>query len=141
MPHIIGGDIVDEAAHLRAQKEANAHTVVWTKMLKAGENSSTKASSWMQRVKNNMQVHNHWYASLYSLRKYHKEVENVTQGPPTRPVCGGSAAYNSKISHFIGLILRPVWQETETACQSTEELLAAVDDLNKSAGSSKTCVL
>ena len=141
MPHIIGDEIVDEAAHLRAQKEANAHTVMWTRMLKAGENSSTKASSGMQRVKDNMQVHNHGYAPLYSLRKDHKEVGNVTQGPPTRPVCGGSAAYNSKFSHFLGLILRPVWQETETACQSTEELLAAVNDLNKSGQLDHMCTI
>ena len=116
MPHIVGDAIVEEAVHLRAQKEANAHSVMWTRMLKAGENSGTKALSGMQRVKDNMQVHNHGYAPLYSLRKDHKEVESVTRGPPTRPVCGGSAAYNSKISHFLGLILRLVWQETETAC-------------------------
>ena len=93
MPHIVGDAIVEEAVHLRAQKEANAHSVMWTRMLKAGENSGTKALSGMQRVKDNMQVHNHGYAPLYSLRKDHKEVENVTRGPLTRHVCSGSAAY------------------------------------------------
>ena len=41
--------------------------------------SSTKASSGMQKVKDNKQAHNHGYAPLYSLRKYLKEVENVTR--------------------------------------------------------------
>ena len=141
MPHIVGDAIVEEAVHQRAQKEANAHSVMWTRIMKAGENASTKAASGMQRVKDNMQVQNHGYAPLYSLRKDHKEVENITQGPPTRPVCGGSAAYNSKISHYLGLILRPVWQETETVCQSTEEMLAAINDLNDSGQLDHMCTI
>lgn len=89
MPHVIGDGIVEEAAHLRAQKESNAHATLWVRMLSAGEKASTKGSSGLQRLKDSMQVHNHGYAPLYSLRKDHKEVQDAMQGPPTRPVCGG----------------------------------------------------
>ena len=141
MPHVVGDGIVEEAAHLRAQKEINAHATLWVRMLSAGEKASTKGSSGLQRVKDSMQVHNHGYAPVYSLRKDHKEVQDEVKGPPTRPVCGGSAAYNNKMSHFMGLILRPVWQECETVCQSSEELLAAVRELNESGKLDERCTV
>ena len=37
--------------------------------------------------------------------------------------------------------MRPVWQETKTACQSTEELLAAVKELNESGQLDHMCTL
>ena len=37
--------------------------------------------------------------------------------------------------------MRPVWQETETACQSTEKLLAAVNDLNESGQLDHMCTI
>ena len=79
-----------------------------------------------------MKVFNHGLAPLYTLRKDHKETADPIAGPPTRPVCGASSAYNSKLSHFLGMFLRPVWQEQETTCTSTEEMLAAIRDMNDS---------
>ena len=46
--------------------------------------------------------------------------------PPTRPVCAANNAYNSKLSHLVCSIHKPTWKNNEYACESTEDLLAAV---------------
>ena len=58
--------------------------------MKADEFTSKKATRGY-RVKQNMTVSNLGHALLYSLRKDHKDVEDPTHGPPTKPVYGGSA--------------------------------------------------
>ena len=50
-------------------------------MMKAGENTSTKATAGVQRVKYSMKVHNHGHAPLCSLRKDHKVTEDEVLGP------------------------------------------------------------
>ena len=52
--------------------------------------------------------------------------------PPTRPVCAANSAYNSKLSHIMCNILRPIWQNNEYACENTEDLLAEITTLNNS---------
>ena len=66
---------------------------MWVRFTKAGEETSTSATKGESRVRNSMRVNNHGYAPLYTLRKDHKMVDDPVRGPPTRPVCGGSAAY------------------------------------------------
>lgn len=39
------------------------------------------------------------------------------------------------------MILRPVWQEAETVCQSTEEMLAAIKKLNESGELDADCTI
>ena len=67
---------------------------------------------------------------LYALRKDHKRSENPVTGPPTRPVCGAKAAYNGKLSHIISLILKQVRIEDENAAESTEDIMAAIEEVN-----------
>ena len=141
MPHVIGDEIVEEAVHLRAQKDANAHSTLWVRMMSAGHFTGTNRGRGMLRVRDSMTVENHGHAPLYSLRKDHKDFDDPVRGPPTRPVCGGSAAFNHKLSHYLGLILRPVWQEAETVCQSTEEMLAAIKKLNESGELDADCTI
>ena len=46
-------------------------------------------------------------------------------------MCSGSSAYNRKLSHLISKIIRPIWQEEESISTNTEEVMAAVHDINK----------
>ena len=141
MPHVREDPIVDDQVHERAEREANAHSNMWLRFTKAGEFTGTSATRGYQRIKNSMKVRNHGYAPLYTLRKDHKQVDDPVRGPPTRPVCGGSAAYNNKLSHLLGLFLRPVWQEQETTCMSTEDMLAAMEEANNSGRLDEGCTV
>ena len=85
----------------------------------------------VDRIKANLMVENNGHAPLYALRKDHKPCEDETKGPKTRPVCSGSSAYNRKLSHLISKIIRPIWQEEESISTNTEEVMAAVHDINK----------
>ena len=142
LPHIVGDELVDEKEHETLQKEINAHTTMWLRISKAGErtgNETDKGS--FNRIKNSLKVSNHGYAPLYTLRKDHKVIEDPDIGPPTRPVCGGNEAYNSKLSHLLGYFLRPVWQGSRTTCTGTEELLAEFERLNSSGEVDDSCTL
>ena len=65
---------------------------------------------------------------MYALRKDHKPCEDEVKGPKTRPVCGGSSAYNRKLSHLISMMIRPIWQDAETVSTNTEEVMAAFQE-------------
>ena len=138
-PHVENDIVVDEKEHDEVQRMANAHTAMWLRFSKAGECS--RSDSEYNRIKSSLKVNNHGYAPLYTLRKDHKKAEDPNIGPPTRPVCGGSAGYNHKISHLLGYFLRPVWQEGETVCTSTEEMLAAIEEVNMSGKLDQKCVI
>ncbi|KAL9970203.1 hypothetical protein ACROYT_G022537 [Oculina patagonica] len=111
----------------RAQVEVNAHSVLWVRILNAGEGVGGQA-----RIKSNMMVHNSSLAPLYALRKDHKNVADHNVGPPVRPVCGAVTTYNRKLSHLISFILAEVWKEAESVCLNTEEMLAGFKQLNDS---------
>ena len=118
---------ITEETHKRMQEEANAHAGSWVKMLRIGENGGTGSQN---RVKSNMLVEECPPPPLYSLRKDHKEYDDEVKGPPTRPVCGATTAYNGKLSYLLSQILEVVWKEPETVCLSTEEMLAEFDKFN-----------
>ena len=129
-PHIMNDTTITEEEHVKCQKEINAHAIMWTRILRAGEKAGERAES---RIKGNMTVAtgSHGLAPLYTLRKDHKVYEDKEIGPPVRPVCGASAAFNSKFSHLISSLLKHVWKECDTACENTEEILAEIRDLNQ----------
>ena len=139
--HVDNDPIIDDKDHDRAQREINAHTSMWLRFTRAGEFAGRNDKSEYQRIKNSCKVNHHGYAPLYTLRKDHKPVEDEALGPPTRPVCGGSAAYNHKMSHLLGFFLRPVWQGKDTVCTSTEEMIAAIEQANSSGKVDHTCTL
>ena len=126
--HTQNDEIIDDQRYSQLQKEINAHSVMWTKFLRAGENSGENAP---QRVRENMlSAERADPPPLYGLRKDHKPHDDPVLGPPTRPVCGASAAHNGKLSHLISMILKEVKREDESSCESTEDVLAAIETLN-----------
>ena len=129
--HVPEEDVeITEDEYTECQRVINAHSTLWTRILNAGEEVEGGKVRASDRIRNNLLVQNHSTAPLYALRKDHKEYADDVEGPPTRPVCAANTAYNSKLSHLMCSILKPVWQSNEYACESTEDLLAAVRDLN-----------
>ena len=56
---------------------------------------------------------------------------NNIKGPKTRPVCSGSNAYNQKFGHLLSMIIRPLWQDEETVCTNTKEVMAGIEEVNR----------
>ena len=120
---------IDEHTYSQLQKEVNAHSIIWTEFLKIGEHTGDNSH---QRVRENMiSSEKTDPPPLYSLRKDHKNFSNPEEGPPTRPVCGATAAHNGKLSHLISLILKEIKRNDETSCESTEDVMAAIQVLNE----------
>ncbi|KAJ7323144.1 hypothetical protein OS493_032147 [Desmophyllum pertusum] len=121
-PQVENDPTVTEELHEKAQAEANAHSVLWVRILNAGEGVGGQA-----RIKSNMLVSNYTLAPLYALRKDHKNTVDHNIGPPVRPVCGAVSAYNKKLSHLMSFILAEVWKEEESVCLNTEEIHISED--------------
>ena len=124
-PHVENDHTVTESLHERLQKEANAHSVLWVRLLNAGEVVGGQA-----RIKNNMLVSDCTLAPLYTLRKDHKKTADQNSRPPVRPVCGAVSAYNRNLAHLISMILTEVWKKEESVCLNTEEMLADFRKVN-----------
>ena len=80
-----------------------------------------------------MTVKNHGTAPMYTTRKDHKAFEDQEKGPPVRPICGANAGYNSKLSHLISTLIKPLHTRDTNECNSTEDLLANISQLNNNA--------
>jgi len=126
-PHHTNDVEIDELDHTKAQKEINAHATMWTKILNVSQAYGTNS---VTRSKNNLLVENSSLASLYVLRKDHKNSNDATVGPPCRPVCGASSAYNRKLSFLISKLIRPLWKDDAHVCCSSEEMLASIKAVN-----------
>ena len=126
-PHVENDHTITESLHERLQKEANAHSVMWVRLLNAGEVVGGQA-----RIKSNMLVSDCTLAPLYTLRKDHKTTTDQNSGPPVRPVCGAVSAYNRNLSHLISMTLTEVWKKEVSVCLNTEEMLAGFKEVNSS---------
>ena len=124
-PHTQEDTPITDEEHKRLQKEMNAHSTFWARILRAGASTDNE-----DRVRNNFSIENHGYAHLYGLRKDHKSGYDNHTGPPVRPVCGANAAYNAKLSHLVSKLLRPIWKRDVNTCTNTEDLLASIRELN-----------
>ena len=126
-PHYEKDIDITQEVHEQAQKEANGHSIMWTRILKAGENTN----KGNDRIKTNMLVENNDLASLYTLRKDHKECTDANKGPPVRPVCGATNAYNNKLSHLLSMIIKPLNKLNSSSCSSSEEMMASIQQANE----------
>ena len=99
-------------------------------MFQAGtEQNDTK------RIQQNVHTTDSQPPPLYTSRKDHKEVEDETVGPPTRPVCGVTGSATDRLSYILSTILSEIWKrDTRTVCMSTEELKAEIDRVNSRIG-------
>ena len=127
--HTDKDEVISEHDYQSLINEVNAHSVMWSKILKAGEKTGDYGT---QRIKENLLSAEKCDAPpLYALRKDHKTYEDETIGPPTRPVCGAAAAHNGKLSHLLSMILKEVKRLDNASCESTEDILAEINDVNE----------
>ena len=56
----------------------------------------------------------------------------MKKGPPVRPLCDASDSYGHRLSYFISRILREISDNEPTVCDSTEDMLAAINEANES---------
>ena len=86
-----------------------------------------------QRVAWNYQATNTMVPPLYGLRKDHKAIPpgDESKGPPQRPVCGAVVSCNYRISHFLSSIIRPIIEMADEPCNSTEDLLSRIQEVNE----------
>ena len=107
----------------RCEKLLNAHMKSWSQILK-----------FTQRVSYNFQASNNEIPPLYGLRKDHKAIPPGSEevGPPQRPVCGAVVSCNYRISHFISSIIRPIIEQAPEPCNSTDDLLSRIHEVNES---------
>ena len=124
--HVTNDEVVTAKKVKQFEKEVNAHTEMWIRVLNAGKKTGN-----YDRIRTSMKSNNNPPAPLSILRKDHKQCEDAFTGPPGRPVCGGDVSYNKRLSHLMSRILTDVYVGERTVCASTEELLAEVDILNE----------
>ena len=119
-PHVQNTAKATQADYETTEKLLNSHMQCWCNIMK-----------FDQRVTHNYTAVNNAVPPLYGLRKDHKPTPDPNKGPPTRPVCGAVVASNHRASFFISSIIKPVLEMAPEACNSTEDFLSRIEDLNK----------
>ena len=119
-PHLEGTKETTDEEYSKTEKLLNCHMQAWCRILNAGE-----------RTSNNFQASNNDIPPIYGLRKDHKEHHDIINGPPLRPVCGAITSCNYRISYFLSQILKPLIQLSPESCDSTEDLLSKMENVNK----------
>ena len=121
-PHLEGTIPSTEEEYTKTEKLINAHMMNWCRIMKLDK-----------KVAHNFISENNEIPPLYGLRKDHKDVPagEEEKGPPQRPVCGAVVASNYSLSHFISTILQPVIQQAKHPCNSTEDMLSRVREINE----------
>ena len=125
-PHIQGDESITRKEYGEIEKNMNAHSVAWIRMLNAGVLENDQ-----KRIKDNMITTDSAIPPLYTSRKDHKAHGDMDLGPPTRPVCGITSSANKRISHLLSIVLSEIWKrDEESVCMSTEEMVSEIDRLN-----------
>ena len=103
------------------ETEVNAHAIFWVRMIQAGKNSNDSG-----RYESSMKSNLSKVAEAYTFRKDHKKYDDEIKGPPVRPLCDGSDTIIRRFSFIISKILQEINFYKESACDSTEDMLAAI---------------
>ena len=119
--------MVSKEEHVRLEQEFNVHTMYWTNMLDICGSYGDKEKD---RFRSAMLSHNSAHGKLYMFRKDHKACEDNHIGPPVRPLCDMSDAYNHRLSYLVSTILSSLTEYYDTQCDSTEGMLASIKVVN-----------
>ena len=117
---------ISSAEYEQRETELNCHTKALLRMMGLRDNFNGK------RLQQACTAEGINFVELYSLRKDHKPMvvgEEIT-GPKTRPVCGCRDCGTKRISYLLCQVLRPMVSESKTHCESTEDLISAIEELN-----------
>ena len=129
---------VSKEQHSKNEKEINAHALALGRILGLKDGDEGKP------LRNVMTAEGTKTAQFYGLRKDHKEIEEGMEeiGPKVRPVCGAKEGQSKRISYVLCMMLSELLkdQNSDTQCDSTEELLATIEEVNKGDVSDKWLV-
>ena len=86
--------------------------------------------------------HNSECGKEYGFRKDHKPgFDEERLGHPMRPMCDVSDAYNHRLSYLICKVITHLTDNIPTQCNSTEELMASINEMNDSQASKEDSVI
>ena len=133
--HTQGDDLVNLDEKDKIERELNATTLQFGRILNLGEKWNASGRHWT-RVKNALRTRSCLNPPLYGMPKDHKAVppEENHLGPPLRPVCGATESANGALSELLTEILTVVGDKADKDgfnCLSNEELMAALTEVNQ----------
>ncbi|KAJ8028681.1 hypothetical protein HOLleu_30990 [Holothuria leucospilota] len=117
--HLEAMEEVTIKEYRETEKKLNALSNIWCNVWGAEE-----------RVRYNLCTNNNDIPPLYGLRKDHKESKDEIGGPPLRPICGAVTSCNRALAYFLCQCIRPLISSAPESCDSTEDLLARIFELN-----------
>ena len=96
-PHKETDNLITMEEKHTLEREMNAHTLQWGRMLKLGEKWNRSGKHWA-RVKNALRTRSCLNPPLYGMPKDHKPVPLGEEylGPPVRPVVGVTESMNAQ---------------------------------------------
>ena len=138
-PHMEKDNIVSVEDRHKIERELNATTLQWGRLLRVGERWNGSGRHW-PRIKNALRTKDCLAPPLYGLPKDHKAVPPGEEhlGPALRPVVGATESPNGALSDILTEVLTHMADMADTEqviCLSSEELMASFTDLNSRASS------
>ena len=108
------------------EEELNCHTKAMLRMM------GLKEDGGGTRLRQACTAKGINFAKLYSLRKDHKPIPEGQEaiGPKSRPVCGCEDCATKRLSYLLCKVLKPLVPESDTHCNSTQNLLADIDEIS-----------
>ena len=120
-------EVISVQEHEDAEREMNCHAYALLRMM------GIKDENNGGRIRKAMRSSNNALAPFYCLRKDHKKVEegHETEGPKTRPLCGATDCLTRRTSFLLSKLLVELIPPSSTQCNSTQELIEDINELNK----------
>ena len=127
--HVSKDTIISIEDKKHTEDVLNGHTIQLGRILRVGENHGHES-----RVKSALLNKSCHVPIMFGLAKNHKVTE-PGQPVPHRPVCGADEANNDQLSWLLSGVVTAVSglmdKDIGTVCRSTEEMLHAIDEVNK----------
>ena len=119
-------EVITTENHTEAEHEMNCQAQALLRILGMKEGEG-------KQIRTAMTSTNTTLAPFYCLRKDHKKVEagKEKEGPKTRPLCGATDCLTKRTSYMLSKLLTDLILPDDTQCNSTEELIQAIDTLNE----------
>ena len=123
--------------HDKGEREMNAHAGALLRMMGLSEEVEG------DRLRRAMHAEGTGLAPFYGLRKDHKELQpgEESSGPKMRPGCGAKDCSTKRTSYVLCQILDKVVPKGGTQCESTDDLLAEFEKVNKERDADKNWVI
>ena len=134
--HVEGDEEITPAHVKTIENKMNDALSVFNKIFSVGEDHGDRNVSRVTKASTSTDI---LPPVLYDLRKTHKAVEDQVKGPKVRPVCAANTAPNSRLSHFLSMIINDFMDAENHAgeVRSSEEMRALFDAANRQTGCKK----